>query len=195
MSDVSSTGDQMLKVLAIVATDGPLSVSEVARLALINRTVAHRLLATLAKHRFILKQRNSYVLGPGAFELAALSKPSIVTEAKPVMQRLAQTIKETVVLHSLSGGHAIVQDQVVFDGHLVIANHAPGSKHPLTQGASGWAMLAYQDEKTIARSINSLAENQRNDAQKRLQAIRNKGYALSHDELQQGVVGLAVPIL
>lgn len=193
MAEISSTGDQMLTVLETVARLGPLSAAEVARACDMNRTVAHRLLTTLAQRAYVRRGDDGYTIGPAVLRLAPAADADLRRVAKPVMSRLARESGETVVLHGLDNLEAVVIDQAPGQQHLVRVEHSPGSRHKLSQGASGWSLLAFQPEKTIARALKK-AENA-TDAGKRIEAVRKDGYAISHDELQQGVHGIAVPLV
>jgi DNA-binding IclR family transcriptional regulator len=193
LSEISLTGDQMITVLETVAQSGPISAAEVARLCDINRTVAHRLLVTLASRAYIRKSGTGYVVGPALRALARIAEPELIFIAKPVMKRLVQETGETVVLNGIDGPDAMVLDQVVGKKHVVRVEHAPGSRHPLFKGASGWALLAYQNNRMIDRLLAKVDDRQA--ALDRIARVKADGYAFSHDELQIGVSGVAAPIL
>ncbi|WP_413188767.1 IclR family transcriptional regulator [Paraburkholderia sacchari] len=183
----------MLNVLEMVAQQAPISASELAKICEINRTVAHRLLATLAKHSYVRRTEQGYLLGPGLARLGRLAESTLKQVAKPFMIRLAQVTGETVVLHGVDGLDAIVIDQVPGGiKHLVRVEHTPGSRHPLCRGASGWALLAYQPEKIVHRF--GKLHDCNDDMLARLDQVRTAGYAESHDELQLGVHGIAAPL-
>lgn len=194
MSEISLTGDTMLGVLECVAAQGPISASQCARLCAINRTVAHRLLSTLARRLYVVKVAGGYVLGPAAMALSARAQPSIVSAAKPGMIRLAAAVRESVVLHGLADDAAVVLDQALDLTHVVVVRHNPGSRHPLLRGASGWSILAFLPEPQIARQLGTLPAAERQGASDRIAKVRQLGYAHSRDELQFGVHGLAAPI-
>ena len=192
MSEISLTGDQMLAVLETVAKEGPISAAEAARRRGINRTVAHRLLTTLANRSYVRRTDDGYVLGPAAGHLSHGIEVSIEEASKPHMMKLAQHLGETVVLHGVSRLDAVVLDQAVGARHLVRVQHTPGSRHSLCRGASGWAILAFQSEKVINRVLKSGVCGK--DAEARITKVRLDGYAVSHDELQLGVHGIAAPL-
>ena len=73
MTEFSSTGDMMLSVLECVAAHGPVPAMQCARICVINCTVAHRLLTTLARRLYVVKITGGYVLGPAAMSIAAPS--------------------------------------------------------------------------------------------------------------------------
>lgn len=183
----------MLTVLELVAKEGPVSAADVARLCDINRTVAHRLLVTLSQRAYVRRSDEGYILGPAVFTLARQAGTDLRSAAKPVMQRLAAEIGETVVLHGLDNWEAVVIDQAVGQQHLVRVEHTPGSRHPLYKGASGWSILAFQGDKAIARILKRAEDPAA--ALARIEMTKADGCSISHDELQMGVHGIAAPIL
>lgn len=192
MAEISLTGDQMLTVLETVARQGPLSAADVARLCDINRTVAHRLLVTLAQRAYVRRDEEGYRVGPAALLLAQSADFDLRRLARPIMQRLAEDTGETVVMHAIDDTEAVVIDQALAQRHLVRVEHRPGSRHPLHQGASGWSLLAFQGGKFIDRVLKKTGDAA---IRRRVEQVRADGYAISHDELQQGVHGVAVPIV
>lgn len=192
MAEISSTGDQMLAVLEMVAREGPLSAAQAARLCGLNRTVAHRLLVTLSRRSFVRRAEEGYVLGPALVRLGSMAQVGFEAVVKPFMVELAQEIGEAVVLHVLDHFEAVVAEQALGQQHVVRVEHAPGSRHPLCKGASGWAILAHLPEKTIERVLKGAGAEKAGRA--RIELVRSAGYAITHDELQLGVHGLAAPL-
>lgn len=193
MSEISSTGDLMLEVLEKVAQEGPISVADVAKSCSINRTVAHRLLSTLAGRSFVRKTDRGYALGFAIPRLNQLAGPSLQVIARPFMAELVSHCAESVSLHGLDGKQAVVLDQVVATGHLVQVQHTPGSHYPAYLGASGLALLACQPQPTIERVLEGIPGS--DAVLKRLEGIRSAGFAHSHDELQNGVHAIAAPLI
>jgi IclR family pca regulon transcriptional regulator len=103
----------MLTVLEMIAQEGSVSAAVAARMCDINRTVAHRLLATLAKHSFIRRAEKGYVLGPSLARLGRIAETGLKEIASPYMTKLAQSTGETVVLHGIDRLDAIVLDQAL----------------------------------------------------------------------------------
>lgn len=195
MAEISSTGDLMLSVLEAVAHRGPISALECAKECRINRTVAHRLLSTLAQRLYVIKGPDGYIVGPSVLALGDASKTSLVGVAKPEMAKLAARVGETVVLQAIVGKEAVVVDQAVDTSHIVVVRHNPGSRHPLHQGASGLAIMAHLSPQTIESLLSGISESEALAIRQKLTTIRSKGFAHTKDELQLGVHGLAAPIL
>jgi DNA-binding IclR family transcriptional regulator len=170
VAEISLTGDQMLTVLNLVAEEGPLSAADVARACNMNSTVAHRLLNTLELRAFLRRSHTGY----------------------PRMDKLAERIGETVVLHCIDKDQAVVVQQSLGNRHLVRVQHTPGSRHPLYLGASGWSLLAFQDEKIITRILKRAPAPE--ESRERIELIRSSRYAVSHNELQLDVHGISAPL-
>jgi DNA-binding IclR family transcriptional regulator len=190
--EISKTADQALAVLLELSDRGPATPAEVARSLDLNRTVVHRLLSTLHQRGFISRQRDGYVPGPLIIRIANGIQPELRTHGRAVMLELSGAVGETVVLHIPDGEDAVVLEQVVSELHVVRVEHKIGSRHPLRAGASGRAMLAFLP--ALGERIVRNAD-QPDVLERQLQGVRQLGYALSHDELQMGVHGLAVPVL
>jgi DNA-binding IclR family transcriptional regulator len=193
MAEISLTGDQMLIVLETVAQHGSVSAANVARLCGINRTVAHRLLVTLAQRAYVRREAGGYRLGPAVLRLAQSADTDLSHIAGPIMKKLAAETGETVVMHAIDNLEAVVVAQALGEKHLVRVEHRPGSRHVLHQGASGWALLAFQDKKFIDKALGKTVNAEA--IHERAEEVRTEGYAISHDELQHGVHGVAAPIL
>lgn len=182
----------MITVLESVGQVGPASVAEIARACGMNRTVTHRLLNTLHVRGYVRRDEKGFVLGPMIRHLAERVPGDLMMVAGDIIRHLADEAGETVVLHSLDGFDAVVVGQAVADRHVVRVHHRPGERHPLVLGASGRAILAFQSEATQKRCMEW--STGRPDLGDMLRQVRELGWSMSHDELQYGVHGLAVPI-
>lgn len=183
----------MLTVLETVAAQGPATTTDVARLCGINRTVAHRLLSTLAEKGYVRRTDSGYRVGPTAVTIASAFDGDMKSLAQPLMDRLAEETGETVVLHAIDHFEAVVVSQSRGLRHIVRVEHRPGSRHPLFLGASGWSLLAFQSPRRIASILKKAPDAVA--AAARIEQTRADGYAISHDELQLGVHGLAFPLI
>lgn len=166
--------------------------SALARSLGFNRTVTHRLLATLHGRGFVALHNGSYTVGPMLVRLAARVQPELRVAAAGTVASLASKLGETVVVHVPDGDDAVVLDEAVPLNNVLRVEHRVGSRHALTRGASGRALLAQLEGPRIERLIDAAPNPQ--SLRRQLESVRQLGYAVSHDELQHGVHGLAVPI-
>ena len=193
MAETSKTADQALALLLELVERGPMTAAELARNLELNRTVVHRLLTTLHGRGFINRHARGYAPGAVLVQMAQRVQPELRAAAAGIMARIGREIGETVVLHIVDGDDALVLDQYVGVRHIVRVEHDIGSRHSLAVGASGRALLAYLPAKTIDRVCRNAAHP--DTLRRQLDGVRQLGYALSHDELQRGVHGVAVPVL
>lgn len=169
-----------------------MTAAEIARSLGLGRTVVHRLLATLQQRGYVIRHGDTYSPGPVVVRIARRVQPSLRAAAADIMRDLANTTGETVVLHIRDGEDAVVLEQVVGTTHVVRVEHEVGSRHPLRDGASGRAILAFLDDRSVKRALRGDDDPEATRAL--LEEVRDVGYAQSHDELQQGVAGLAAPV-
>jgi DNA-binding IclR family transcriptional regulator len=190
--ELSKTADQALAMLEAVAGHGPGSATDLARRVGINRTVAHRLLATLERRRYVRRDPQGYALGMAVLELAGRLAPRLRTAARPALECLAAEFGETAVLSVPDGDDAVAVEQVLGGEHVVVVQYRPGFRHALTRGAHGRALLACADPAQVERLLARSGDGEQ--AAERLRDTRTRGYAVSRDELQLGASGLAAPV-
>ena len=118
------------------------SVAELAEQLGVGRTVAYRLVATLVEQRFAQKDADGQVrLGWGALVLARSAWPLLRAQALPVLRELADAVGATAHLTSAEGEEALaiaVVEPRWTDFHV---GYREGSRHALSQGAAGRAIL------------------------------------------------------
>lgn len=193
MPETSKTADHALAALLELSDHGPLSPAELARRLDLNRTVVHRLLTTLHRRGFVTRSEDGYAPGAVLVRMAERVQPELRAAATTVMADLSKAVDETVVMHIADGDDAVVLLQHVAAWHVLRVEHEIGSRHALSDGASGRALLAFLPSAAVTRVLRRHPDPDR--LRRQLDQARALGYALSHDELQHGVHGLAVPVL
>ncbi len=193
MVETSKTVDQALRLLRAVTEEQPSTATELARQVGLNRTVVHRLLATLTAHDFVRRTSTGrYTLGIAVAELGERVESRLRELSVPVLEDLVATFGETAVLAVPDGCDAVPLEQVRGARNLVHVDYHPGMRHPLWQAAHGRAILAFTDEAVRTRVLAAVPDPEHTDAA--LVTASRQGYAVSHDELQSGVAGLAAPV-
>lgn len=190
MVETSKTVDQAVRVMHQIRTGGAAPTAELARRLGLGRTVVARLVATLERHDLVRRTPDGVDLSYGLVGLADMVSPAMRRVAWPHLQRLATTCQETAVLAVVDGDEAVAVDQVVSEHRVVRVHYHPGTRHSLAAAAHGRAMLAHDDPATIARLATAAP-----GLGAELDRIRSRGYAMSHDELEQGVTGIAAAVL
>lgn len=193
-----------IRVIELLADQGRLSVSDVARRLGQNRSASHRFLATLKDEGYVKQDSHgSYSLSLKIFGLAnkAMNHMEIRSMARPHMVTLVEKHKETVNLACLDGGNVIVIEMV--KGLLPLKVDLPlGSRGPAHAAALGKAMLAFSPEPVQTAYIKKRNLEKRTAQtivtkaalKAELQGIKQRGYAVDDEEWAIGVRCVAVPV-
>lgn len=174
-AETSQTLDRGLRVLAVLAgAPQGHTVTEIAGLLGVNRTVVYRLVTTLEQHALVRRDAQGRLhIGLGVLRLATTVQPVLRDTALPLLRGLAETVGCTAHLTVAEGDEAqalAVVEPTWTDFHV---SYRIGARHALDQGAAGKAIL-------LARN-SELAER--------------PAYVVTVGELQTGARGLAVPVL
>src|SRR6476469_7059336 len=178
----SQTLDRGIRALELVAaTPGGLTVQEVADRLQVHRTIAHRLLATLAEHHLISRGPvNRFRAGGGLIALAGGLQSTLRDTAMPIMRELAEELESTLVLLVREGEEVVgiaVAAPTKGTYHLAFRT---GSRHPLGRGSAGICLLAALPPRPGARPEGTRALPQ--------------GFSVSKGEVEPGAHGMAVLI-
>lgn len=191
--------DRALAILDTLSAEGPdLSLADVSVALGLHKSTAHRLIMVLERHKLI--ERNSdngrYRLGLKLFELGtkAVSKLDLRERARPFLERLMLETSETVHLCILDDSEVVYLDKVEPARSVRMASSV-GRRNPAYCTAVGKAMLAYLSDSQVeaivrkqglravtANTITSFVE-----LKKELNAIRERGYAIDNEEIEEGV--------
>jgi DNA-binding IclR family transcriptional regulator len=176
----AQTLDRGLRALELVAASPTgLTVQDVADRLGVHRTIAHRLLATLAEHRLVARTPDGrFHAGGGLTALAQGVQRALRESALPVMRELADELESTVALLVREGEEAVavaVVTPTMAAYHLAFRT---GSRHPLGRGAAGICLLAGLPPRPGEREAVTRA--------------RAQGFAVSKGEVEPGAHGLAV---
>jgi len=164
--------------LMVVESRNGLSVVEVAESLGVHRSIAYRLLQTLADSGLITRAIDGTYL-PGA-RLAALSKvylPTLREAAAPVMNKLADEMRATILLFVEQDGEAVaiaMAEPTTAQTHI---SFKPGMRTVLDRGANGHSLMA--------------AKPARADDKPQVIEARERGYAFSHGEVNPGAYGIS----
>lgn len=178
----SQTLARGLRALELVATarDG-VTIQEIAEQLGVHRSIASRLLATLADFRLITRGGDGrYRVGAGLAALASGIQTTLRVAAEPIMRELAEGLGATISLLVAEGDEAValsVVSPALAQYHLAFNTAA---RHPLGRAAGGVALQAALPP--------ALGE------QPRVAEARARGYAQTFGEVEPGAHGVAVAL-
>lgn len=184
-------------LLAFKPGDTELLAAEVLKRVKLSRPTVYRLLDTLVSKGFLTAEGDPqrFRLGPSIAQLAHAwsAGMSYSVVAQPMMQRLWETTSETVSLQVQDGVFRVCVAELASPQPLSF-KRGVGYREKLVRGASGRSILAWLQ--VDARGLGAYgAENAAHAAKcmNQLVQVREKGYAVSRDELIQGAVAIAAP--
>lgn len=184
-------------------SDG-LSVTELSQSLDIPSSSVHRILVTLKKNRFVMQSSETkrYRLGYKVLTLSnnIIKENSLTLTAKPFMKELAEKIGKTITL-------CVMEDENVVCLYYVESKDTSmfmvrtGVAMPPHATSAGKALQAYipidQVQRIYLNNHDKLTNNTQTNLESflmELEEVRMKGYAVSDEELQLGVQGVACPI-
>jgi DNA-binding IclR family transcriptional regulator len=181
-----------------------LSLTELARIAGLNKTTAYRMLTALEAEEMVLRSPESggYRLGPGAIDLGgrALRANSLRSLSHPELLRLVAETGETATLEVLAGAQVVILDEVP-GPHLVGSSQAIGTSWPAHATSTGLAIMAFLDaprrEAALSGPLTRLSERTITDRRAldaALERIRRDGCATAIDQIEAGYVAVGAPV-
>jgi DNA-binding IclR family transcriptional regulator len=182
----------VLDVLA--ASEQPLSVGEIAARTGTSRTAAYNVITTYEIRGLLRRDsQNRYALGWGLFELGerARSHSDLSVAARPVVEDLAESTGETVLLGVLDQGSVIYVEKAESRRSIRMVE-APGRRLPLHGSATGLVLLAhaapaFRDRYLAQEGLPPGLLDTTTD-------IRTRGHATSIQDLDPDLTSASVPV-
>lgn len=204
----SKSLQKALRILVHMGEHAPeAGVTQLASELGLTKATVHRLLN--AMERFELIERNSenerYRLGLKLHQLGtrAVESRTLRNEAHRLLLEMSRRSRETVSLAVPAPGGVVCLDRVN-SPHTVINVCTPvGAMFPPHCTAAGKAILAYLTEEELLevvkrsglRRYSPFSISRLPDLKENLRLIRQRGYAVDHQELERGLSGVAAPVL
>ncbi|MDL2078175.1 IclR family transcriptional regulator [Streptomyces sp. GXMU-J15] len=197
--------DRAISVLEILAQRGEAGVSEVAGEIDVHKSTAFRLLGALETRGLVEQagERGKYRLGFGIVRLAGAvtGRIDITQQGRPVCERLAEELGETVNIAVMQEHYAINLYQVRGPG-AITAHNWVGQLTPLHATSSGKILLAHMPgkERTALLTAAGLKKvtphtiTAKSKLEKNLAEARERGYAYTLEELEIGLHAMAAPV-
>lgn len=197
--------ERALDVLMCFTSQTPeLTMSQISVMVGINKSTVHRLLATLERKRFVERDPSTGVYRPG---LRLLQMASLTLEqndlrrlAAPFLHSLCEQYRENVNLTVLDNTDVTYIDVIESPQRVKLAA-VIGQRLPAFCTASGKAILAFLPEENLDLILkngmpgytpNTITSPEAffND----IRLTRERGYAISEQEYEDGINALAAPI-
>ncbi|MGU3501164.1 IclR family transcriptional regulator [Mycobacterium sp. C31M] len=186
LTDRSPAGSQTLArglsaLQAVSSAPSGVTAAEVADYVGVHRTIAYRLLSTLAQARFITKGQDGKYRPAAALAVLGASFDNNVRQlAVPTLRLLADDLGTTVSLLVAEGDQQVAIAVIVPTLVFYQLSFHEGSRHPLERGAAGIALLASMPARPGERDL--------------VRQAREQGWVITHGEIEPDTYGLAVPV-
>ncbi|WP_439495484.1 IclR family transcriptional regulator domain-containing protein [Bosea sp. (in: a-proteobacteria)] len=195
------------KGLAVIecfdAAHDKLTIAEVARATELSRAAARRCLLTLAKIGYAEFDGKFFRLTPRVLRLghAWLASSALPQLVQPFLERLSEETHESSSA-SLLDGHEIVYIARSAQRRIMSVGLSVGTRLPAFCTSMGRVLLASLPpeearERILAGRPRALTAHTMTDIDRlmvELAAIREQGYAVVDQELELGLVSIAVPL-
>ncbi len=186
-------------LIRIVDAPEPVAFSDLVADAGLVKSTASRLLQALERNRLIERtESGKYKAGEVFVRYAWRSEgdADLIQLAQPFLDRLASQTGETINLGVYSRG-SIEQVAQVDSRHILGATNWVGRPVPVHCSASGKVLLAFGAAQLAAGRLERCTERtftSRSALQEELLKVRSLGYAISDEELEDGLIAVAAPV-
>jgi DNA-binding IclR family transcriptional regulator len=183
----------------VVRADEPLSFAELQEATGLAKSTTSRLLAALERGDLLERDENGgYVAGSLFWLYAARHDPweQLVRLARPAMERVGAETQETVHLSVVRGDQVVQVAQV--DSQYLLGTRdwtqvdVPAHTSALGKVFFAWGALDLPEsrlERLTPQTLTTRTALQRDGA-----TARRRGYAVTVDELEEGLTGIAAPV-
>ena len=200
--------DRAINILEFIGkqSTGEAALPELSAAMNLHKTTTHRI-AHVLESRGLLRRgldSNRYRLGLHLYDLGcqALDHVNIRDEARPLMTRVAFDVGETVHLALLDRAEVLYIQRIEAQRSLTMGSKL-GARNPVYCTALGKAILAYLPENEVDQILaaSRMEARTRNTItnvltlKRELERIRDRGYAVDDEEIEDGVRCIAAPIL
>lgn len=199
---------RLFAALEYLADNGPSGLSDIAGAIGLNKSTAHRIMASLQYMGYVTQSEatSRYEATFKVVELAnrLVTNADLSEKIRPHLKELSEETGETVHFVKLDGTDVVYIDKVEPEGEKVRMESRIGLRIPFYRSAVGKALAAAMPEPEVKRlwdacrierttpyTITDYAE-----FQEALSEVRRKGYALDNEENEQGVrcIGIALDL-
>ncbi|MFG2007114.1 IclR family transcriptional regulator [Spirillospora sp. NPDC048911] len=188
-----------LDILSLLSEERPVvTIREIAAETGLAKTTVIRLVQTLESLGLLWAGHNGYLPGPGLWRWAHLARSSweLPPETRQAMRDLGGRRRETVNLYMLRDIYRVCVAQQESPQPLRHVVHI-GDELPLWAGASSKVLLRDAPESLLTRiAVSSpYGEGHVKRLREWIDEARERGWAASHGEREDGLSAVAVPLL
>ena len=208
MSDVDRDHVQSLErglalLLAFDAEHPQPTLAELAHLTGFSRPAVRRFLITLERLGYVRSQGSRWSLTPRVLAIGQhyTESHALIEVAQPHLLHLAERTHESASLAALDGGEVVYIARVPVR-RIMSINVSVGTRVPAHATSMGRVLLAWAPDEQVAGVLDhqplraATAHTVTDVAELRnvLRTVRQQGYAIVSEELEQGLLSAAAPV-
>jgi DNA-binding IclR family transcriptional regulator len=166
---------------AVSSSPSGMTAQQVADHVGVHRTIAYRLLSTLAQYRYLAKGEDGRYRPAAALAVLGASFDNNLRQLSvPTLRTLADDLGTTVSLLVAEGDQQVAIAVIVPTLVFYQLSFHEGSRYPLDRGSAGIALLASMPPRPGERDL--------------VPRTREQGWVITHGEVEPDTYGLAVPV-
>lgn len=198
--------DRIVTILTLLSNAAHgLGITDLYSACDLPKSTLHRILNSLMEHGLVLQdlETKKYRLGHSVLRLGAgyLAQNDLRSVARFHLEKLGGELNETVYLTVLQDEKAICVDTFGASRNLNYFVHI-GREMPFNTTAAAKVLLAYQSKEMIKKAVFGqklvkLTERSITDPNilmEHLTQIKEQGYGICEEEMEEGVMAIAAPI-
>ena len=203
MEDKTVTGTQAIDracdlLIKVIDADKPQTLSELVSASGLAKGTTSRILNALERAGLLGRSNlGGFIPGPvlNQFAVSGGAYTALVNSVTPAMERIAAQTKETVSLAVI--GHDGVDNIAQVEGDYILGSRNwVGESVPRHCSAAGKVLMALAGasapQELVARTANTITDHK--VLEEELRVGRERGYAVIRNELELGLVAIAVPV-
>lgn len=199
--------DRLFQVIETMSVTGDIGLIELSNILGLHKSTTHRLLNSLVYMKYAKQDEvtGKYLLTFKFLEISnrIVGRTDIFSLAHPYLKKLSVQTGETIHLVQREGTEAIYIDKVESNVNSVRMGSKVGSIIPLYCSGVGKAILASMTDDEVKaiwqqskiRKLTPHTITTLKDLFKRLEEVRQRGYAIDDEENEEGVRCIAACIL
>lgn len=194
--------ERAMEIIHILISDdrkSSWSLSEISDKVGLPLSSVHRLVTALMRQGLVVQvpETKRYKIGYTWMEIGFWLHEHLDFReaARPIMERLAQEVEESVYYSMPDGDYAMIIDRVDSPLSVRIIDNL-GEKIPMHIGAANKSMLAFMKQEKAEGIIKHWlsSESDQKQIERQLSDIKEKGYAVSYGEKTKRTISIAAPV-
>jgi len=198
--------DKTITILEILSKE-PFSynATELSNISGFNRTTVHRIMSTLEKRQWVIKNENTkeYKIGPSIYQMGCIYLNNFNCEdmIPKILNDISKQTEESVG-YAIREGNTVLSLYEIEINQPLKMNYKPGLSYPMNRGCYGKCLMAYHDPEIVKQLLydqkfEKITENTLTEPEEILaeyKKIREQGYVISDCEVSSYAKAVGIPI-